>query len=297
MNCYIDPNNNLNHSDNSELSRDFNFNEYSFRNGLSFLNDSNKQTSFSSISNCENFDEDKSYDLFSKNNLFGLNDFKNDFQDFHDNIDNENNNDINIPIPQDFAQEGIQENTSYLRRKRGKNSSKFKDDSLRRKVRHILLDNILDFINHKISDPNKHKTNFGKLKNICQNERSDGNVENNKKFLKKTLFEIFSSKITGRIKNFLENYNENIIKNLLEEKDLDKRNYFNNLFKLTFVQCLNHFNGTEYFKELNGMKKMSDEVKKASQGDEEYENNLKHYFLHFEEIINNKKGKKNKKKN
>lgn len=312
INSYIDPNNNLNsfNSENSEHSKNFYVPEYPLKNepnklsnipinefGISFLNESNKQTYLSSINDGEYFDEDKSYDAFTKNNWLGLNDFQNDFQDFFGDIDNKNNNDINIPIPQNFVQEESQENTNYLRRKRKKNSSKFKDDSLRRKVRHILLDNILDFINHKISEPNEHKTNFGTLQNISQNERSDGNVENTKKFLNKTLFEIFSSKITGRIKKYLENYNENIIKNLLEEKDLDKRNYFNNLFKLTFVQSLNHFNGTEYYKELNGMKKMSDEVKKASQGDEEYEKNLKHYFLHFEEIINNKKSKKNKRKN
>ena len=40
------------------------------------------------------------------------------------------------------------------------------------------------------------------------------------------------------------------------------------------------------------MKRMVDEVKKESKDDEEYENNLKYYFLHFEEIINIKKGKK-----
>ena len=111
--------------------------------------------------------------------------------------------------------------------------------------------------------------------------------------MNKTLFDIFSSKIIGRITNFLSNYNEKIIGNLLKEKDLNKRQYFNDLFNLTFVQSLNHFNGTKYYKELNGMKRMVDEVKKKSGGDEEYENNLKYYFLHFEDIINKKKREEN----
>ena len=161
-------------------------------------------------------------------------------------------------------------------------------------MKHILLDNILHFINDKINELSEHKTIFGKLKNIGQKERSEGNTEYNKQFLNKTLFEIFSSKITGRITNFLSDYNEKIIDNLLKDKDDNKRKYFNDLFNLTFTKSLHHFNGTNYYKELDGMKRMVDEVKKESKGDEEYENHLKYYFLNFEEIINNKKGKKSK---
>ena len=40
------------------------------------------------------------------------------------------------------------------------------------------------------------------------------------------------------------------------------------------------------------MKRMIDEVKIVSEGDEEYENNLKYYFILFEEIIKNKRNKK-----
>ena len=77
----------------------------------------------------------------------------------------------------------------------------------------------------------------------------------------------------------------------LKIKALIKK-YFNDLFNLTFSQNLNHFNGTNYYKELNGMKRMDYELKKESKDDEEYEIHLKHYFLNFEKIINKKKGRK-----
>ena len=299
-NSYFDSNNYLTsfNSENSDFSRDndesenllrndsnklasFSYNEFDSK----FRIDSNKPTNFSSNNEGGFLEEDISHDFLAKNNLFEINNLENDIDKV---IFNENN----LPLPQNFAQEEQKENKTHLKKKRNNNTTKFKSDNLIRKVKHILLNNILNFINDKISELSGHKTIFGKLKNIGQKERSEGNIEYNKQFLNKTLFDIFSSKITGRITNFLSDYNEKIIDNLLKDKDDNKRKYFNDLFNLTFTQSLHHFNGTNYYKELDGMKRMVDEVKKESKGDEEYENHLKYYFLNFEEIINNKKGKK-----
>lgn len=287
INLYIDPCNSLT-SENFELARDKDESKNLLR------NESNRPTLYSSNNEGGYLDEDIPNDSLNRNFLFGIGSFENDIDNEDNGINeifNENNNDKNLSLLQSFVQEKNEEIETLLRTKRN-NNSKFKSDNLIRKVKHILLDNILNFINGKISEFSEHKSIFGKLKNIGQKERSEGNVEYNKKFLNKTLFDIFSSKITGRITNYLSNYNEKIIDNLLKEKDLNKRQYFNDLFNLTFVQSLNHFNGTKYYKELNGMKRMVDEVKKESEGDEEYENHLKYYFLNFEEIINKKKGKK-----
>ena len=54
-------------------------------------------------------------------------------------------------------------------------------------MKHILLDNILYFINGKISELSEHKMIFGKLKVLGQKERSESNIEYNKHFVKKTL--------------------------------------------------------------------------------------------------------------
>ena len=253
--------------------------------------ESNKPTNFSSNNEGECLEEDIPNDFLNKNNIFEIRNLENDF---NKEIFNDNNNYNYLRLPQNFIQEEKKESKIHLKKKRNNNTTKFKSDNLIRKVKHILLNNLLNFINDKISELSEHETMFGKLKNIGQKERSEGNIEYNKQFLNKTLFEIFSSKITGRITNFLSDYNGKIIENLLKEKDDNKRKYFNDLFNLTFTQSLNHFNGTFYYKELDGMKRMVDEVKKESKGDEEYKIHLNHYFLHFEEIINNKKGKKNK---
>jgi len=301
-NSYFDSNNYLNsfYYENSDFSRDkdesenqlqsnsnklasFSFNEFDSQIRI----DSNKLTNFSSKNEGGYLEEDISNVFLIKNNLIEINNLEND-------IDKEIFNKNNLPLPQNFVQEEKNESKTLLKKKRNNNSTKFKSDNLIRKVKHILLNNILNFINDKITELSGHKTIFGKLKNIGQKERSEGNIEYNKQFLNKTLFDIFSSKITGRITNFLSDYNEKIIDNLLKDKDDNKRKYFNDLFNLTFTQSLNHFNGTNYHKELDGMKRMVDEVKEESKGDEEYENHLKYYFLNFEEIINNKKGKKSK---
>ena len=292
------------YSENFEFSRDNDESENLLRNDsnilASFSNneferqiriESNKPTNFSSNNEGGFLEGDIYNDFLSKNNLFEINNLENYI---HKEIINENNNDNNLSLLQSFAIEEKKENKTHLKRKRNNNITKFKNDNLIRKVKHILLDNILHFINDKISEFNEHKTIFCKLKNLSQKERSEANIEYNKQFLNKTLLDIFSSKITGKNTNVLSDFNEEIIDNLLKDKDDNKREYFNGLFNLTFTQSLNHFNGIKYYKELDGMKRMVDEVKKESKDDEEYENNLKYYFLHFEEIINKKKGKKNK---
>ena len=303
---YIDPINNLTsiYSENFEFSKDKDESESQLRNDsyklINFSNNEfdcqfrfeiNKPINFSSKNEGGCLEEDIPNDFLTKNNLFEINNLENDI---NKEIFYENNNDDKLSLSQNFIQEEKKENKIHLKKKRNNKTTKFKDDNLIRKVKHILLDNILNFINDKITEFSEHKMIFGKLKKICQKERSDGNIEYNKQFLNKTLLDIFSSKITGRITNFLSNYNEKIIDNLLKDKKLNKRKYFNNLFNLTITQSLNHFNGTNYYKELNGMKIMDDEVKKESKGEEEYEIHLKYYFLNFEKIINNKKGKKNK---
>lgn len=254
-----------------------------------FRNDTNRPTNFSSKNEDENLSKETFSNILTKNNIFRIND-ENILQTFHFDIDKENSIDKNISLSKNSVKEENREINNYLKKKRY--NAKFKSDNLIRKVKHILLDNILHFINYKIDEIYGHNIIFGKLKNLSQKERSEGNIEYNKLFLNKTLGEICSSKITGRITNFLSNYNEKIVKNLLEEKDLNKRNYFKNLFNLTFIQSLDHFNGTKLFKELNGMKRMIDEVKNECKDDLDYENNLKYYFIHFEEIIKKKRSKK-----
>ena len=84
----------------------------------------------------------------------------------------------------------------------------------------------------------------------------------------------------------------------INKKDEDKKNYFTKLFNLTFIECLKYF--TEDIvnnKELNGFPRLSS-IKNfiIKKHEDEYINSLIYHFKHYEEIINNKKPRNNKKK-
>ena len=60
-----------------------------------------------------------------------------------------------------------------------------------------------------------------------------------------------NSRVSWRSNNYLYR----LIKSLLNEKDEKKKNIFMKIFELTFLECLEHFRGTKYIKELNNMTK------------------------------------------
>ena len=198
--------------------------------------------------------------------------------------------------------DGKSEDNTYnsLKRKRGRNGpgctggehNKFSDDNLRRKVKHLVLKNVFDFINEKIrsmySDINKGI--FTKqLLTINQKQISDATILFNKKFLEKPLKDIFSVEISKRYTNYLESHNKNLINFLMnEEEDENKRVYFNNLFNLKFIECLEHFRGTADYIHLEGMKTF-DKIKDDFAKDKNYLDVLTNYVEEYENITRNKK--------
>ena len=187
-----------------------------------------------------------------------------------------------------------------LKRKRGRNGpgctggehNKFSDDNLRRKVKHLVLKNVFDFINEKIRSMYRviNKGIFTKqLLTINQKQISDATILFNKKFLEKPLKDIFSVEISKRYTNYLESHNKNLINFLMnEEEDENKRVYFNNLFNLKFIECLEHFRGTADYIHLEGMKTF-DEIKDDFAKDKNYLDVLTKYVEEYENITRNKK--------
>ena len=198
--------------------------------------------------------------------------------------------------------DGKSEDNTYnsLKRKRGRNGpgctggehNKFSDDNLRRKVKHLVLKNVFDFINEKISSMYRviNKGIFTKqLLTINQKQISDATILFNKKFLEKPLKDIFSVEISKRYTNYLESHNKNLINFLMnEEEDENKRVYFNNLFNLKFIECLEHFRGTADYIHLEGMKTF-DEIKDDFAKDKNYLDVLTNYVEEYENITRNKK--------
>ena len=159
----------------------------------------------------------------------------------------------------------------------------------------------LEFINDKIKEKYKGNLAFGKfkkqLKILKQNKKVNLTVDIEKTFINKTLEDIFSENISSRFNNYPPTHNKMLIELLLNESDAEKKDYFNKLFKVTFLDCLKCFLDEENnLEELNGFKKMSD-IKDSliEQYGKNYVEMLVHYLNNFENIINNKKGRKPKK--
>ncbi len=200
-----------------------------------------------------------------------------------------------------------QEQNEIKEKKRGRKTertevsnphNKFADDNLRKKSKHIILSEILTFLNSKLKEIYKDNIGNGillkQLLTLNHKQKANIIVNDNKQFLQKTLQEIFSDDISRRYTNFPSDHNKNLINRLLEEDDEEKRKYFNTLFKLTFSEVLCHFQGKQIIKELVGLKTYKEAMKKY-EDEKDYYENLIYHLTNFEEIINSKKSRRSRK--
>ena len=193
--------------------------------------------------------------------------------------------------------------TLILKKKRGREKkgeseiihNKYSDDNLRRKCKHLVLQNVMKFFNNKIKEKYKnigYGMTIKKLLITNQEQISNATIPFNKIFLNKKLSEIFSVNISTRYTNFKPEHNKLLISKLLNDEDETKRNYFNELFSLTFVECLRHFNGSRNIPILNGLTLLN-ELNIENEIDEEYSKTLRFYIDNYEKIMERKRDKKN----
>ena len=150
-----------------------------------------------------------------------------------------------------------EEKTPALKKKRGreriKNKSgehnKFSDDNLRRKIKHIVLENTRKFINHKIEEMYEKKGKGILMKQLLiinQSQIFNATIGFNKSFLYKPLGEIFSDKISSRYTSYLPIHNSRLINELINDK-----------MGIEHQECTIHFKkalNTKIRKELNKIK-------------------------------------------
>ena len=219
------------------------------------------------------------------------------------NTPNINGKEEEIDIIEIKEEKSLEKKKPQFGRKRARSGeegkhNKFSDDNLRRKCKHILLNEILIFINHKINEIYNGNLGQGilikKLYTLNHDQKANAIIQYNKDFLFKTLGDIFSENISSRYTNFPKEHNKELIEKLREEKDNLKRIFFNNLFNLSFLESLNHFIGKDNIEELDGLKTI-DEVLKQYDNDLDYKTCLEYYLKNFEFIINNKKSRNSKK--
>jgi hypothetical protein len=177
--------------------------------------------------------------------------------------------------------------------------NKYSPDNILRKCKHIILSQLMEFINNKIKDIYNGQIGnsiFKKeLLTLNKEQKFNSNVIYNQNFLKKNLGDIFSDNISTKYSNFFPDHNKKLIMMLRNEEDQNKKNYFEKLFNITFLQCINHFIGIKKVDELNGLKCFS-ELKYELNEEKEYIDCIE-YLLKNYELITMKKRPRNKKKN
>ena len=246
-----------------------------------------------------------------KNNINSINSsFKNDILENEDFMEDIQKNEINFNKFKNINTIGLkseikktENSTNILKKKRGRNCTrltggvhnKYSDDNLRRKCKHLVLKSVFNFINEKIRIIYDNHINQGlltkQLLTINQKQISDATILFNKNFLYKSLKDIFSVSISSRYTNYLETHNKTLINFLMkEEEDENKKEYFNGLFNLRFIDCLEHFRGTADYFHLDGLTTF-DEIKSEFEKDKNYLDILTKYIFEYENITMNKKGR------
>ena len=178
-------------------------------------------------------------------------------------------------------------------------SNKFSNDNNIRKCKTLVLTYTLEFLNYQIKKIYNgnigHGIHIKKLLDISQEYKADNTINYMRKFLKRSLSEIFSVGISKKYTSFLSNHNEIVIKRILNDKDDEKRKKFEKLFSLTFIDCLKKFVGENNFDEFDGFPTF-DEVKFKLNEDSEYLEKIKETLINFEDIIKNIKPRNSKTK-
>lgn len=173
--------------------------------------------------------------------------------------------------------------------------NKFSDDNLTRKIKHIILENLMEFINETIKKVYKGNIGFGMLKKqlliIDYKLIKNTYVEYNKNFLNKSLGDIFSEDICKKYTNFPLNHNKNLVSQLMNEDDEKIKNLFTIIFNLTFKEVIRHIKRQELINELHGLKDI-DVILKKYEDDPNYLNVLKYYIFNYEFLTQNKKSRR-----
>ena len=194
------------------------------------------------------------------------------------------------------------ENKEMLNKKRKANNknehqSQFASDNIIKKIRIMILNAIIKFINEKLKIFFNNDIGKGicikQLLPINKTILSHSSVEYDKEFLNKKLKEILSP-ISNKYTNALNTKNKDLIQDLINLEDKGK--YFQELFDLSFLDCLKHISGTKYSDLLNDLPNIDNILIQDKKNINEKEiNNYKYIINNYELIIEHKKARNKKK--
>ena len=177
--------------------------------------------------------------------------------------------------------------------------TKYSYDNLKRECKHLVIENVMKFINNKIYEVYEGYIDNGLLKKkllkLNQAQKTNADVEFNKIFINKTLKDILSQNITKQITLYEPDHNKKVIDKVISEK----KDIFEKIFNLTFIQCLDHFIENKKIEELNGLtlySELKEEIINKYENDgESYYENLKLFLKQFQNKINCAKSRKKRK--
>ena len=128
---------------------------------------------------------------------------------------------------------------------------------------------------------------------LCQDQISNATVKFNQEFLEKTLEEIFSEKVSGRITNYTEDRNKEVVSELINEERTEISDYFKGLFKINFMTCIKYFRDEIENEYLQGLKKFKDIKEEFIETEgKDYTEHIEIYLQRYEQILKNKKPRK-----
>lgn len=209
---------------------------------------------------------------------------------------------------------GVSNNINFIHKKRGRKKkgeeiqneshNKFSFDNKIRKTKHLVCKNLTNFLNQKIYYIYKGKIGHGSNKKQFilgkHAQISNGNIEFNKKFLQKPLKEIFSVELSGSVKNYPKDHNKKLIEILINEDDLEKREYYKGFFNLTFIDYLKYYisvnddNECLYIKGSKRFIDLENDAEFIEKNGEEYIKNLREFMEGLEQDLKNRKGRRSR---
>ena len=197
-------------------------------------------------------------------------------------------------------------NNSNLGKKRKNykngNHDKYKPDNICRKFKSRIFNVIFNFLNLSIKATPIQNVNFYSKKKkysklyflkIEQNIIYNIDTAFNRKLLQSKLKDIFSNKISKKIKKFDPDYNKILIGKIYKEKIQTKTI---SILERTFQDCLDHFRGSQYYPELEGLEKEYINVINEMRFKEpdEYIDSFAHFISIFDDYYNNMRKEKNR---
>ena len=171
---------------------------------------------------------------------------------------------------------------------------KYKPDNIVRKIKSKLFESILIILNSSIYDKSKNYLSSNIFLKIEQKIIKDTNVISNQNLLKKKLKNIFSNNVSDKFKNYGLDYNKKLIVKIYKENIQTETIA---ILERTLLECLEHFRGSKYYPELEGLEnEYTNVITKFKEDGEtdEYINSFKEIINIFEEFYNNKKPRKTK---